>query len=60
MSAPQIGTILRSRYALKQQLGKNATRQTWLAEDRERNRQVVVKMLAFNLQLQWQEVKLFE
>ncbi|MEO0852337.1 MAG: protein kinase, partial [Cyanobacteria bacterium J06648_11] len=60
MSAPQIGTVLRSRYTLKQPLGNNATRQTWLAKDRERSRQVVVKMLAFNLQLQWQEVKLFE
>ena len=60
MKTPEIGTVLRSRYALTEQLGMNATRQTWLAEDREQNTTVVVKMLAFNLQLQWQEVKLFE
>ncbi|MEO0854168.1 MAG: serine/threonine-protein kinase, partial [Cyanobacteria bacterium J06648_11] len=60
MTTPEIGTVLRSRYVLKTQLGKNATRQTWLADDRDLNTGVVVKMLAFNLQLQWQEVKLFE
>ncbi|MEO0854733.1 MAG: serine/threonine-protein kinase, partial [Cyanobacteria bacterium J06648_11] len=60
MATPEVGTILRSRYVLQEPLGKNATRQTWLAEDRERSQAVVVKMLAFDLQLQWQEVKLFE
>ncbi|MEM9156027.1 MAG: serine/threonine-protein kinase [Cyanobacteria bacterium P01_F01_bin.33] len=60
MTTPEVGTVLRSRYVLKAQLSKNATRQTWLAEDREQDRLVVVKMLAFNLQLQWQEVMLFE
>ncbi|MEQ9354755.1 protein kinase domain-containing protein [Coleofasciculus chthonoplastes] len=54
--------ILNGRYQLRQQLGQNAGRQTWLAEDLETQPQelVVVKLLAFSPQMQWEEFKLFE
>jgi serine/threonine protein kinase len=65
----QAEQVLQERYQLKQQLGYNAGRQTWLAEDLEAqsNRDsgsiptlVIVKLLAFNPQMQWEELKLFE
>ncbi len=58
----QLEQILQSRYQLKQQLGNNAGRQTWLAEDLESQPKqlVVVKLLAFSPQMQWEELKLFE
>ncbi|HEY9299686.1 MAG TPA: serine/threonine-protein kinase [Phormidium sp.] len=54
--------ILGDRYKLKQQLGKNAGRQTWLAEDTlsESKQLVILKLLAVSPQTQWQELKLFE
>ena len=54
--------ILGDRYKLKQQLGKNAGRQTWLAEDilSESKKLVIVKLLAVSPQTNWQEIKLFE
>ena len=50
------------RYQLQQQLGNNAGRQTWLAQDIETSptQSVIVKLLAFNPQMQWDEFKLFE
>jgi len=54
--------ILSDRYQLKQQIGKNAGRQTWLAEDilSESKKLVIVKLLAVSPQTDWQEIKLFE
>jgi len=56
--------ILQNRYQLKQKLGNNAVRQTWLAEelvaDDAECSQVVVKFLAFGGQIQWEDLKLFE
>lgn len=53
--------ILQDRYQLERQLGRTGTgRQTWLATDRQTEEWVVLKLLAFNPQLQWEEVKLFE
>ncbi len=51
-----------SRYQLQQQLGNNAGRQTWLAADIGTSpaELVIVKLLAFNPQMQWDEFKLFE
>lgn len=56
------GQILQERYQLKQKLGKNAGRQTWLAEDlaTESKEKVVVKLLAFGGEVQWDDLKLFE
>lgn len=58
----QAEQVLHERYQLKQQLGKNAGRQTWLAEDLgdQGNEPVIVKLLAFSPQLQWDDLKLFE
>ncbi|MGA9378199.1 MAG: serine/threonine-protein kinase, partial [Phormidium sp.] len=54
--------IYSDRYKLKQQLAKNAGRQTWLAEDilAESKKLVIVKLLAVSPQTDWQEIKLFE
>ncbi len=56
--------ILQNRYQLKQKLGDNAVRQTWLAEElaayEPECTQVVVKFLAFGGQVQWEDLKLFE
>ncbi|MFQ4141016.1 serine/threonine-protein kinase [Chlorogloeopsis sp. ULAP02] len=54
--------ILQERYQLKQKLGQNAGRQTWLAEDlaTEPKEPVIVKLLAFGDRFQWEDLKLFE
>jgi serine/threonine protein kinase len=51
-----------TRYQLQQQLGNNPGRQTWLAADITTSpaESVVVKLLAFNPQMQWDEFRLFE
>ncbi|HAT14081.1 MAG TPA: hypothetical protein DCS91_11350 [Microcoleaceae bacterium UBA11344] len=57
------GQILHNRYKLQQQLGHTAAgRQTWLATDLQTKtpQQIIVKLLAFNPQMQWEDVKLFE
>jgi serine/threonine protein kinase len=58
----QTEQVLQGRYKLKQELGQNAGRQTWLAEEfeGESTQLVIVKLLAFNPQMQWEELKLFE
>lgn len=59
---PQAGQILNERYQIKEKLGQDASRQTWLAVDLNSHPQelVVVKLLALNPQMQWNECKLFE
>lgn len=54
--------LLNDRYQLKQTLGQNAARQTWLAEDigTSPTQFVVVKLLAFGGAIQWEDLKLFE
>ncbi|MBW4528709.1 MAG: serine/threonine protein kinase [Phormidium tanganyikae FI6-MK23] len=56
----QLEQTLQGRYQLTQLLGQNAGRQTWLATDLETQAPVVVKLLAFSDQVQWDQVKLFE
>lgn len=58
----QAEQILHERYQLKQKLGQNAGRQTWLAEDIgvSPTQLVVVKLLAFGGEVQWDDLKLFE
>ncbi len=58
----QVGQVLQERYQLKQQFGQNAGRQTWLAEDlaKQPTESVIVKLLAFGDQIQWDSLKLFE
>lgn len=52
--------ILRDRYQLQKQLGQNAGRQTWLALDMQTQSPVVVKLLTFSDQVQWDQIRLFE
>lgn len=58
------GQVLQGRYQLKQNLGENASRQTWLATDLEvsdaENSRIIVKLLTFGGQFQWENLKLFE
>lgn len=58
----QAGQILHERYQLKQQLGNNAGRQTWLALDLaiQTKERVIVKLLPFSPQIHWDNLKLFE
>jgi serine/threonine protein kinase len=58
----QINQILSERYLLKKKLGQISGRQTWLAEDlnNELNQKVILKLLAFGGDIQWQDLKLFE
>ncbi len=61
--------VLQGRYQLKQKLGQNAGRQTWLAADLATQPStgsasvpalVIVKLLAFGSEMHWDEFKLFE
>ncbi len=54
--------LIQGRYQLKEQLGQNAGRQTWIAEDlqTQTRQKLIVKLLAFSPQMQWEELKLFE
>lgn len=56
----QLPEVLQGRYQLLRQLGHHAHRQTWLAKDSLSQNNVVVKLLAFSPQMQWDEFKLFE
>lgn len=58
----QTEQLLQGRYRLDKLLGNNAGRQTWVAVDLGRvpTELVVVKLLAFSPQMQWEEFKLFE
>lgn len=58
----EAGQQLRSRYTLQECLANHGGRQTWLALDTETSpaQRVVLKLLAFSPQLQWDELKLFE
>ncbi|HEY9667074.1 MAG TPA: serine/threonine-protein kinase, partial [Coleofasciculaceae cyanobacterium] len=58
----QAQQLLQERYYLRQSLGQNAGRQTWLADDRKDKppKRAIVKLLAFSPQMQWDEFKLFE
>jgi hypothetical protein len=52
--------ILNDRYQIQQQLGKKAGRQTFLALDLQTQTQVVVKILSFGTDFEWDDLKLFE
>jgi hypothetical protein len=54
---------INSRYQLQQTLGNTAPgRQTWLAVDMQapNPKKVVIKLLAFHPETQWEDIKLFE
>jgi serine/threonine protein kinase len=52
--------LLGDRYQPLQLLGKKAGRQTWLATDLQTQEAVVVKLLLFSPDFQWDDLKLFE
>ncbi|MCJ8279904.1 MAG: serine/threonine protein kinase [Rivularia sp. ALOHA_DT_140] len=52
--------ILKERYEIIRQLAKKAGRKTLLARDLNTNELVVVKLLIFNSEVKWEELKLFE
>ena len=49
-----------ARYKIQQRLGKKAGRQTFLARDRDTQELVVVKLLTFSSDFNWDDLKLFE
>jgi serine/threonine protein kinase len=56
MNTPMLG----QRYEIQQQLGKKAGRQTLLARDTLNQELVVVKLLSFGNDFEWDDLKLFE
>ena len=52
--------LLHDRYQVEQSLGKKAGRQTLLARDLQTQELVVIKLLTFNHDFKWDELKLFE
>src|SRR4028118_1109915 len=54
------GDSFASRYEVQQQLGKNAGRRTLLARDLETQELVVVKLLSFGSDFDWEDLKLFQ
>ncbi|MEG4170310.1 MULTISPECIES: serine/threonine-protein kinase [unclassified Microcoleus] len=52
--------VLKERYAIQQCLGKNGGRQTFLARDLQTQELVVIKILTFSADFQWDDLKLFE
>lgn len=58
---PKPQDILNDRYQLLKPLGNNMGRQTWLAKDFANNDELVVlKLLTFGGDVQWDDLKLFE
>src|SRR4028119_815273 len=64
MSGQNIGDlskeILADRYQCDRRLGKQAGRQTLLARDLKTQQQVVIKLLSFSSDFNWEDLKLFE
>jgi serine/threonine protein kinase len=52
--------ILGDRYEVQQLLGKKSGRRTLLAKDQTTGELVVVKLLSFNSDFEWDDLKLFE
>ncbi|WP_445176148.1 serine/threonine protein kinase [Microcoleus sp.] len=52
--------VLKERYAIQQCLGKNTGRQTLLACDLQTQELLVIKILTFSADFQWDDLKLFK
>lgn len=52
--------VLHQRYHIQGQLGHNAGRHTLLAQDLHTQELVVLKILSFNSDFRWEDLKLFE
>ncbi|MBV6627391.1 MAG: serine/threonine protein kinase [Rivularia sp. (in: Bacteria)] len=55
-----IGELLNNRFEVVSQLGKNTRRRTFKARDLNTGELVVVKLLAFTSDFEWDDLKLFE
>jgi serine/threonine protein kinase len=55
-----VNKVFKKRYAIQKQLGKNAGRRTLLAQNLQNQELVVVKILTFDPDCQWDDIKLFE
>jgi serine/threonine protein kinase len=55
-----IGQVLQQRYRIDRQLGQKTGRRTFLAHDLQGNEAVVIKLLIFNSEFIWDDLKLFE
>jgi serine/threonine protein kinase len=55
-----IGQILQARYRIERQLGQKTGRRTFLATDLSSQKSVVIKLLVFNSEFVWDDLKLFE
>ena len=53
-------TLLNARYEIRKQLSKKACRRTLLAQDLHSQTLVIIKILLFDEDFQWDELKLFE
>jgi len=52
--------ILGERYEIQQQLGKKAGRRTFVARDLKTQQLVIIKLLSFSSDFEWDDLKLFE
>ncbi|MGB3691828.1 MAG: hypothetical protein WA865_07090 [Spirulinaceae cyanobacterium] len=52
--------VLKERYVIKKQIAKNSGRRTFLTHDLETKELVVIKLLTFGEDCQWEDWKLFE
>lgn len=52
--------VLGDRYEIQKQLGKNSGRRTLLARDLQTQGLVVIKLLSFDNETEWDDLKLFE
>lgn len=52
--------VFKERYEILRQLAKKAGRKTLLARDLQTNELVVIKLLIFNSEIEWEELKLFQ
>jgi serine/threonine protein kinase len=55
-----LGTILVNRYQIREQLSQKAGRRTFLALDLQSQDLVIIKILRFDVDFQWDDLKLFE
>jgi serine/threonine protein kinase len=55
-----IGQVLSNRYEVQQLLGKKAGRRTFSARDLQTQQLVVIKLLSFGSDFEWDSLKLFE
>jgi len=53
-------TILVDRYRIRKKLSQKAGRQTFLADDLQSSNLVIIKILQFNSDFHWDDLKLFE